>query len=263
LNIIVCLKQVPDTADVKINPETNTLIREGIKNITNPFDTYALEEGVRLKERFGGKVTAISMGPPQAEPMLREAIACGADEAVLLSDRAFAGADTLATSFTLAQAVKKLSPCDLVICGRQTVDGDTGQVGPEMAEVLGVPFLAYVSEVREASEKGVKVKRMVEDGYEVLESPLPAMMSVVKEINQPRLPSLRGQIKAKSAKIPVWGTSELGVSAEAVGLSGSATKVVKIFYPKRESHAHLLSGTPENQAIGLLEKLRESGLITG
>lgn len=263
MKIIVCLKQVPDTADVKINPDTNTLIRDGIKNIINPFDTYALEEGVRLKERFGGKVTVVSMGPPQAELMLREAIASGADEAILLSDRAFAGADTLATSFTLAQAVKKLSPYDLVICGRQTVDGDTGQVGPEMAQVLGVPFLAYVSEVREASEKGMRVKRMVEDGYEVLESPLPAVISVVKEINKPRLPSLRGQMRAKSAKIPVWGIKELGVPAEAVGLSGSATKVVKIFYPKRESHAQILAGTPENQVISLLEKLRESGIITG
>ncbi|RJQ39116.1 MAG: electron transfer flavoprotein subunit beta/FixA family protein, partial [Dehalococcoidia bacterium] len=150
-----------------------------------------------------------------------------------------------------------------VICGRQTVDGDTGQVGPELAEVLGASFLAYVSEVREVSEKVIRVKRMVEDGYEVLESPLPAVMSVVKEINVPRLPSLRGQMKAKSAQIPVWGATELGVPAEVVGLAGSATKVIKIFYPKRESRARMFSGTPENQVISLLEKLRESGLITG
>lgn len=263
MNVVVCLKQVPDTADVKINPDTNTLIRYGIKNITNPFDTYALEEGVRLKERFGGKVTAISMGPPQAEPMLREAIACGADEAVLLSDRAFAGADTLATSFTLAWAVKKLSPYDLVICGRQTVDGDTGQVGPEMAEMLDVPFLAYVSEVQQVSGDGLRVKRMVEDGYEVIESPMPAVISVVKEINKPRLPSLRGQMRARSAAVQFWSIKELGVPPEAVGLSGSATKVIKIFYPKRENRAQILAGTPENQVISLLEKLRESGIITG
>ncbi|MFH0941883.1 MAG: electron transfer flavoprotein subunit beta/FixA family protein [Chloroflexota bacterium] len=263
MNIIVCLKQVPDTADVKINPETNTLVREGIKNIINPFDTYALEEGVRLRERFGGRVTALSMGPPQAEPMLRETIALGADSAVLLSDRAFAGADTLATSFTLAQAVKKLAPYDLVICGRQTLDGDTGQVGPEMAEVLGVPFVAYVSEVQEISEKEIRVKRMVEDGYEIIESPLPAVISVVKEINTPRLPSLRGQMRAKSAAVPVWTVRELGVPPEAVGLAGSATKVIKIFYPRRESRAEILAGAPENQVISLLEKLRASGIIPG
>jgi electron transfer flavoprotein beta subunit len=261
VNVIVCLKQVPDTADVKINPETNTLVREGIENITNPFDTYALEEGVRLRERFGGKVTALSMGPPQAEPMLREAIAGGADEAILLSDRAFAGADTLATSYTLAQAVKKLAPYDLVICGRQTVDGDTGQVGPELAEVLEIPFVAYVSEVQEAGERGMRVKRMVEDGYEIIEAPLPAVISVVKEINVPRLPSLRGQMRARSATIPVWTIKDLGVTSEAVGLDGSATRVIKIFYPKRVSNAEILPGEPESQVICLIEKLRETGII--
>ena len=145
MNIIVCLKQVPGTTDVKIDPETNTLRREGIENVVNPFDTYALEEGVRLRERYGGKVTVISMGPPQAEEMLREAISCGADEAILISDRAFAGSDTLATSYTLSCVVNKLRDYDLVICGRQTIDGDTGQVGPELSEVLGLPFVAYVS----------------------------------------------------------------------------------------------------------------------
>jgi len=263
MNIIACLKQVPDTADVRINPDTNTLVREGIENITNPFDTYALEEGVRLKERFGGKVTALSMGPPQAEPMLREAIACGVDEAILLSDRAFAGADTLATSFTLAQAVRKLEPYDLVICGRQTVDGDTGQVAPELAEVLEKPFVAYVSEVQEVSGQLMRVKRMVEEGYEVIETPLPAVISVVKEINVPRLPSLRGKIGAKSAVVPVWSATDLGASQEEVGLAGSATKVIKIFYPKRVSNAEILSGEPENQVINLIEKLRGNGIIRG
>src|SRR3989304_7489773 len=139
MNIVVCLKQVPGTTDVKIDPQTNTLIRQGIKNIMNPFDTYAMEEGVRVKERYGGKVTAISMGPPQAQEMLREAISVGADEAVLLSDGAFAGADTWATAFTLARAINKLGQHDLIICGRQTIDGDTGQVGPELAEMLKIP----------------------------------------------------------------------------------------------------------------------------
>ena len=263
MNIVVCLKQVPDTADVKINPETNTLVREGIQNITNPFDTYALEEAVRLRERFGGKVTALTMGPPQAEQMLRDAIACGVDEAILLSDRAFAGADTLATSYTLAQAVRKLSPYDLVICGRQTVDGDTGQVGPELAEVIEIPFVAYVSEVHEAADDEMRVKRMVEEGYEIIVTPLPAVISVVKEINVPRLPSLRGQMQAKKAVIPTWNIDDLGVSQEAVGLAGSATKVIKIFYPKRISRAEMLTGNPEKQAVSLLDKLSEDGLIQG
>ena len=149
MNIVVCLKQVPGTTEVKIDPVKNTLIRQGIKNIVNPFDTYALEEGVRLKERFGGKVTALSMGPPQAIEILREAITLGADDTVLLSDAAFAGADTWATSYTLGKAVQKLGDIDLVICGRQTIDGDTGQVGPELSEMLGVPFIAYVSKVED------------------------------------------------------------------------------------------------------------------
>ena len=163
MNIIVCLKQVPGITDVKIDPETNTLRRQGIKSIVNPFDTYALEEGVRLKERSGGKITALSMGPPQADEMLREAISCGADEAILISDRAFAGADTLATSYTLAQAVRKIGDYDLIICGRQTIDGDTGQVGPEMAEWLVVPFAAYVGSINEVDDHTMTVSRMVED----------------------------------------------------------------------------------------------------
>ncbi|MBI4188247.1 MAG: electron transfer flavoprotein subunit beta/FixA family protein, partial [Chloroflexi bacterium] len=204
MNIIVCLKQVPGTTKVNIDPQTNTLVRQGIKNIVNPFDTYALEEGVRIKEKHGGKVSAISMGPPQAEEMLREAISTGADEAILLSDRAFAGADTLATSYTLSRAIVKIKEYDLVICGRQTIDGDTGQVGPELAEMLGIPFIAYVSKVEEINNGRIRVQRLVEDGHEIIESTLPAVITVVKEINTPRLPSLRGMAKAKSAVITTW-----------------------------------------------------------
>ncbi|GAJ03958.1 unnamed protein product, partial [marine sediment metagenome] len=228
----VCLKQVPGTTKVKIDPQTNTLVRQGIENIVNPFDTYALEEGVRIKERYGGKVIAISMGPPQAEEVLREAISTGADEAILLSDGAFAGADTLATAYTLAKAIERIQQCDLIICGRQTVDGDTGQVGPELAEMLGIPFVAYVSKIEEVSNGYMQLQRMVEQGHEVIETPLPAVISVVKEINIPRLPSLRGLAKAKRAVIPVWATPELGVDKAMVGLSGSATRVIKIFFPQ-------------------------------
>lgn len=261
MKIVVCLKQVPATTEVKIDPRTNTLIRQGIKNIINPFDTYALEEGVRLRERYGGKVTAISMGPPQAEEALREVISLGADEAVLLSDQAFAGADTLATAYTLAAAIKKLGQCDLVICGRQTTDGDTGQVGPELAEMLGVPFVAYVRRIAETADGWMRVQRMVEEGHEVIETPLPAVITVVKEINVPRLPSLRGIARSKSAVIPVWTARELGVEPGTVGLAGSPTKVVEIFRPSRTCQGEILQGDLEAQVACLVSKLKDAGLI--
>ncbi len=261
MNIIVCLKQVPGTTQVKIDPQTNTLIRQGIKNIVNPFDTYALEEGVRLKERYGGKVIALSMGPPQAEEALREAISVGADEAILLSDRAFAGADTLATSYTLARAIEKIHSYDLIICGRQTIDGDTGQVAPELAEMLDIPFVAYVSKVEEINNGNMRLQRMVEDGHEVIETSLPAVISVVKEINVPRLPSLRGLARAKSVAIPIWSAQELGAESNMVGLAGSATRVVKIFFPRRERCGETLQGSPEDQVASLIGRLRDARLI--
>lgn len=261
MNIIICLKQVPGTTQVKIDPQTNTLVRQGIKNIVNPFDTYALEEGVRIKERHAGKVTAISMGPPQTEEMLREAISTGADEAILLSDSAFAGSDTLATSYTLARAINKIQEYDLVICGRQTIDGDTAQVGPELAEMLGIPFVAYVSKIEEINNGYMRVQRMVEDGHEIIETPLPAIITVVKEINVPRLPSLRGLAKAKSAVIPSWTAQELSVDKNMVGLSGSATRVIKIFFPQRVHHGEILQGSLESQAESLINKLRDTKLI--
>ncbi len=260
MNIVVCLKQVPGTTEVQIDPETNTLRRQGIENIVNPFDAYALEEGVSLRERFGGKVTAISMGPPQAEEMLREAISCGADQAVLVSDRAFAGADTLATSYTLSRTIQHLDEWDLVICGRQTIDGDTGQVGPELAEWLDAPFVAYVSKVEDISDGVVTVRRMVEGGHEVIEMPLPGIITVVKEINVPRLPSLRGTMKAKRAEIPAWTVADLDVDDALIGLSGSPTTVVKVFFPRRVSDAEMIAGDPETQVASLVAKLRGAGI---
>jgi electron transfer flavoprotein beta subunit len=261
MNIIVCLKQVPGTTAVKIDPQTNTLVRQGIESIINPFDTYAVEEAVRIKEKLGGKVTVITMGPPQAETALREAISRGADEAVLLTDRAFGGADTWATARTLAQTILKLKPYDLVICGRQTIDGDTGQVGPEMAEMLGIPFIAYVSRVEEISNNTIRVRRMIEEGHEVIEAVLPALITVSKEINLPRLPSLRGISRSKSAKIPAWGIKELDVDPATVGLSGSSTQVIKIFFPQRVSQAEILTGNPENQVDKLIDKLKGASLV--
>ncbi len=261
MNIIVCLKQVPGTTQVQIDPKTNTLIRQGVAAILNPFDAYALEEGVRLKERYGGKVTVITMGPPQAVDMLREAISVGADQAILLSDREFAGSDTLATSYTLAQAVKKTAEYDLILCGRQTLDGDTGQVGPEMSQVLGLPFTAYVSKVEEAGNGILRVQRMVDDGHEVIEITLPAIITVTKEINVPRLPSLRGMVKSKSAQIPTWTAADINADLQSVGRSGSATVVVKTFVPERVRHGQVLQGTVEEQIAALLSKLKETRVI--
>jgi electron transfer flavoprotein beta subunit len=261
MNIVVCLKQVPGTTQVKIDPRTNTLIRQGIENIINPFDTYALEEGVRLKEKHGGKVTVITMGPPQAEAALREAISLGADEAVLLSDRAFAGADTWATAYTLSLAVAKTGQCDLIICGRQTIDGDTGQVGPEMAEMLNIPFVAYVSQIEEIKESYLRVRRMVEEGHEIIETTLPAVITVAKEINVPRLPSLRGITKSRSARIPTWGIPELAVDKSMVGLAGSSTQVIKVFFPRRVCQAEILSGDPAGQVDKLIDRLKSASLL--
>jgi len=201
MNIVVCIKQVPGTTEIKIDPQTNTLVREGVESIINPFDCYALEEAVRLRERYGGKVTVISMGPPQAEEALRETISLGADETILLSDRAFAGSDTWATAYVLSRAMARIADYDVIICGRQTLDGDTGQVGPGLSEMLGIPFVAYVSRVEEIRDGYIRVQRMVEEGYETIEMALPAVITVVKEINVPRLPSLRGSMKAKTAQI--------------------------------------------------------------
>ena len=261
MNVVVCLKQVPGTTEVKIDPQTNTLIRQGIENVINPFDTYALEEGVRIRERCGGKVTVISMGPPQAEAALREAISLGVDEAILLSDKAFAGADTWATAYTLSQAIAKLGQYDVVICGRQTVDGDTGQVGPELAEMLGIPFVAYVSQIEVMTDERMRVQRMVEEGHEVVESPLPAVITVVKEINVPRLPSLRGIARSRSASVPVWTVAEMGVDESMVGLAGSFTKVIKVFFPQRVCQSEIFQGEMESQVDCLIGKLKDAGLV--
>ena len=208
MRMVVLVKQVPETTEVEIDSETGTLKREGVDSILNPFDAYAIEEAVRIKERLGdGEVIAVSMGPPQAEAVLREAISVGADRGILLCDQALAGSDTLATSFALSQAAKSVE-FDLIICGKQAIDGDTAQVGPGVACHLGLPQATYVAKVDEVDEKHVRVRRMVEEGYEILELPLPALLTVVKEINEPRLPSLRGKMKANRITITAKHSSE-------------------------------------------------------
>ncbi len=256
MNIIVCIKQVPETTEVRINPETNTLIREGVKSIINPFDMYAIEEAVRLKEKLGGKVTVVTMGPPQAESALREAISIGADEGVLVGDRAFAGSDTWATSFTLAGAIRKIGSFDLIICGKQASDGDTAQVGPGISTHLDIPQVTYVKKVEEASEKSLKVERMMEEGYEIIETPLPALITVVKEINEPRLPSLKGMMRAKSAKITMLTQKELNLDPAQIGLCGSPTQVVKIFTPPQRSGGVMIKGEAAEVATQLVDLLK-------
>ncbi|TNF56312.1 electron transfer flavoprotein subunit beta/FixA family protein [bacterium] len=256
MKIIVCIKQVPDTAEIKIDPETNTLMREGVPSIINPFDLHALEAGLAIRDTQGGTVTVLTMGPPQAETSLREAISIGADEAVLLSDRSFAGADTWATSYTLAKAIEKLG-ADIVFCGKQAIDGDTAQVGPETAEFLSIPHISYVRKVEEISENAIKVQRLMDEGYDVVESPLPVLLTVVKELNIPRLPSLKGKIAAKKAEIRKLGFADIDADEASVGLKGSPTQVKNIFAPDTKTERTMIEGTPEEQVDALIEELKK------
>jgi electron transfer flavoprotein beta subunit len=261
MKIVVCIKQVPGTHDVKIDPETKRLKREGIEAVMNPFDTYALEQGVLLREQLGGEVVALSMGPKKAEQSLREAISCGADGGILLNDRAFAGSDTWATSYALSQAIRKIGDVQLVLCGKQAIDGDTAQVGPGIAAHLDWPQATYVSAMGECTESTINVRRMHEDGYDVCEIDLPAVVTVVKDINQPRIPSLKTRMKAKKAEIPVWSAEEIGAEAEKIGLDGSPTRVVETNPPPaRESETMTLEGEPAEQAATLVHQLRMHSL---
>lgn len=260
MDIIVCIKQVPDTTEVKINPETNTLIREGVPAIINPFDENSIEEALRLREKHGGKVTVITMGPPQAREALKQAIAMGVDEVFLISDRAFAGSDTWATSYTLALAIKKLAKFDLIFCGKQAIDGDTAQVGPGIAEWLDLPQVTFAVKVEVDSGKA-KVERLLEEVNEVVEVPLPAVLTVVKQINEPRIPSLKGMMRAKKAEINSMTASDIEVDTEKVGLDGSPTRVVKIFTPPPKSGAEILQGDTGEVLDTLVNKLRERKII--
>ena len=261
MNIIVCIKQVPDTTEVRINPETNTIIREGVESIINPFDLYAIEEAVRIKEESGGTVTVISMGPPQVETALREAISLGADQMIHLCDRAFAGADTWATSYTLARGIAKIGEYDIIICGKQAIDGDTAQVGPGIAFTLDIPQITYVKKIEEIKDGKIRVQRMMEEGYEVLEGDLPILLTVVKEINEPRLPSLKGKMKAKKAEIKTWGAGDIGADEKLLGLDGSPTQVVRIFSPPPREGGEILTGEPEEMAEKLLTALEKDKII--
>lgn len=267
--VVTCIKQVPDTTQVKVDPVTNTLVRDGIPLILNPYDTNALEESLRLKDKYGFRVAVLSMGPPNAEVTLRKALALGADEAILISDRAFAGADTLATSNVLASAVSKLSEKEevgFVLCGKQTIDGDTAQVGPGIAVRLGYSQLTFVDKIEniDVNRKTVRVRRKLEGRHEVVESFFPAMISVVREINHLRYPTVPMRLNSRDARVTIWDNKVLGLDPNTVGLKGSPTWVSKIFSPERTKGVLLGNGMtdPEGTARLLVEKLKEKEVLT-
>jgi len=259
MKIIVCMKQVPDTTEVKIDPVKGTLIREGIPTIINPDDKSGLEAALVLKEQTGAEVTVLSMGPPQAENALREALAMGADKAILLSDGRFGGADTWATSCTLAAALKKLE-YDLIICGRQAIDGDTAQVGPQIAEHLHLPHVSYVEELTTA-ENSIIVKRAFEDGYQRIKAKLPCLITVLKEMNQPRYMSVGGVFDAYKKEIAVWNLDNIEVDTANIGLKGSPTRVKKSFTKGLKSAGKVYDVAPAEAAKIIVEKLKEKFII--
>jgi len=265
MRIIVPIKQVPETSAVRMDPETGTMIREGVEAIVNPLDLYAIEAALRLKEERGGEAIAVTMGPPKAEDALREAVAMGCDRAVLLSDKAFAGADTWATGRTLARAIRRIGEFDLVICGERATDGDTGQVGPGLGAFLDLPVATYVARIEISNDGSLLVHRLVEEGYEALRVQLPAVVTVVKEIADPRLPTLRGKRRARAMEIPTWGPKELDLDATDVGLQGSPTRVVKIFRPRLARECRRITANDEdslrNAASRVVETLKKKNLL--
>lgn len=261
MDIIVCVKQVPDTNEVKIDPIKGTLIRDGVPSILNPDDANALEEALKLKDQNPSiTITVITMGPPQAKYMLRECLAMGADNAVLLSDRAFAGADTWATSNTIASAIRKIGRYDLIFAGRQAIDGDTAQVGPQIAERLLIPQITYVQNFNYKDGK-IEVQRQLENGYEIIETKMPVLLTAVKELNSPRYMKLSGIIDAYNAEIPVWSLKDLDLEPHEVGLNASPTQVFKSFTPEPKGKGKMLEGTPREIVQKLMVELKQKHVI--
>jgi electron transfer flavoprotein beta subunit len=267
MHIIVCIKQTPATANIQIDPKTGTLKREGMAAAINPFDEYGIEEAVRIKERVpNSTISVVTMGPPQAENALRDAISRGCDDAYLVTDRAFAGADTWATSYTLQTAIKKIAeikkPYDIIICGKQTNDGDTGHVGPGIAAWLDIPNVAYVCKIDEVKEGHLRVRRLMEDGTDVIDLPTPCLISVIKEINEPRLPSLKGKLASKKAVIAKWNAEDIKADKAKIGLGGSPTVVARSFNPPPRKGGERIEGaTAEEKAKKLIARLREMKII--
>ena len=262
MKIIVLAKQVPDTNEVKIDPVKGTLIREGVPSILNPDDANALEAALEVRDNNpGATVAVLSMGPPQAMYMLRECLAMGADEAYLLSSRAFGGADTCATSTTLAGGVKKIGGYDIIFAGRQAIDGDTAQVGPQTAQRLGIPSVTYVQKIREIKENTIVVERALEDGFEVIEVQKPCVLTAIKELNKPRYMTIMQIEKAYAKEINVWDENSLNVSPDSVGLKASPTQVFRSFTPPPKGAGEMLTGTIPEMASALVAKLSEKHII--
>jgi electron transfer flavoprotein beta subunit len=267
--VVACVKQVPDTTQVRIDPDTGTLIREGVPFIINPFDTHCLEECLRLKDKYGFRVAAISMGPPNTEVTLRKALALGADEVILLSDRVFGGADTLATSKVLAEAIKRLDQSEnvaLVICGRQTIDGDTAQVGPGIATRLRYSQLTLVDQIQnvDIEARKVRVRRKLEGRHEIVEATLPALITVVREINHPRYPIVPMRLMAEETEVILWDNKVMQLPEDAIGLRGSPTQVRRIFSPERPKGEIIGDGlnNPVEAAQLLIDTLLEKDIIS-
>ena len=264
IDIIVPIKQVPDMERVKFDTEAGRIDRSSASGEINPFDLNALEAAAQLKEKLGGTVTTISMGPPQAESSVRDSLARGADRGILLVGKEFAGADTWATSYALASAIKKLGRFDLIVCGEKTVDGDTGQVGPEIAEWLAIPHIAYVSDVRDATDTGITVLAEMESDRYVIESPLPTLITVTKDINTPRLPTFADKMKARKASIEQWSAADLADVAELTnfGLKGSPTRLNKVIIPSEEGRkGEVFRGSPEDAAVKVADALQALGML--
>ena len=261
MNIVVCIKQVPDTTEIKLDPVKGTLIRDGVPSIMNPDDKGALEQALRIKDTHNAHVTVITMGPPQAEAILREAYAMGADHAILVSDRKFGGADTLATSYTLSQALRKIDH-DLIIAGRQAIDGDTAQVGPQIAEQLDLPQITYVEEATFDGKQTLTVRKSTEEGHEVLEVELPCMLTLLATANKPRYMRVRGIMETFDRPIECWGASDIDVDPERIGLAGSPTSVKKSFTKGAKAMGALHEDiTPEEAADIIFNKLKEKFII--
>ncbi len=258
MHFIVCIKQVPEGTEVEIDEEKGVLKREGVESKLNVYDAYALEAAVALKEQYGGKVTVLSMGPLQAAAIIKEAYALGADDGYLLSDRKFAGADTLATSYALCEAIRQLPPADVIFCGMQTTDGDTAQVGPGIAELLEIPHVSYVAKIRDLADGAIDVEADMGDGMEDLKIELPCLLTVTKDVNQLRLPSYRLRKSTKDQDVHIWNSKKLeGANLAYFGLDGSPTQVERIFPPPKSGEKELWEGNPSELGQKLFGKLKE------
>lgn len=257
MRIVVCMKQVPAAATAAMDPLTKTIVRTGRNAVTNPFDLHALDTAFKIRNVTGGTITGITMGIPAAEKVLRDAISRGADGGVLLSDRTFAGADTLATSYALSLGIKKLGGADLIVCGKMAVDGDTAQIGPEIAELFGIPHVSDVCEIIEATDKYIVVRRIWDEIEQELKLPLPVLITVVKGQGTPKLASIPGMLRGRDVEVPVWTAEDVGADVSRCGLKGSPTQVVKTFTPPMRGEAQVISGNEAEQAKALAKICKE------